>query len=431
MSYPDMDVLEKDLEELGNSPLFRLSLASNELFHSNFIHWLLRNPDREVSDWSGRLFCAMIDVGERRIVDAQREKDHHDLVLGLGDDEGKKTRKVIIENKVKSWRDRDQLGAYSEKAREKEELPLLFLLLSMTVPPEAGRSRVIRDSKGGTWRFLSYGELNRSFVVPLRAFAVQKGKTYLSALLEDYSSMIATMTRILEQDLFPDGMGKRVLGSLTPVRIGQLSSVLKEPCRLNAIFEKGLFERLGAMAAGMLKKKAGDASIYRYRDEKDLPEGCFNVSSGYSSSGQAGYLNLVYRCREGLVIGVQIEGGQYRHFISHVDKGISVAKFVDSYFDPDGVDARSVPGASGTGPGMEFMTPSGNSTYKQYCSFEGPHFLYLHASVEDRQMSGILEVAVDDILAQAGKAARLVPRRTRLVPREGRGIRSRHPSRQP
>jgi hypothetical protein len=419
MNEADMKAMKRRLTRLAASPLFRLSLASNELFHSNFIHWLLQHPNEELSAKAQALFCEMIGAPERRVVDPQREKNHNDLVLVLEDCNGKESRQVIIENKVKSWRSMEQLGAYSESARKKGKLPLLFVLLSLTVPPEAEDGQEIRDGRNEGWIFLSYDRLNRSFIKPLRKAAVKEGDSYLSALLEDYSSMIADMTQILERDLFPDGKGERILGDLTPLRIEELSNVLKEPCKLNAIFEKGLFERFEGMAAGIVDrlpaKRKGQWS--RGRKDKDIATGSFTISSGYSSSGQHGYLNLAYRCKGGLVIGVQIEGGQYRHFISHVRKGISVERFVDSYFDPGRVGARAVPGRWVAHSGKELDPPAGNSRYVEYCSFENKHFLYLHTPIGDMPMSEILEVAVADVLRQAGRAASLEPRRTRLTKR--------------
>jgi len=419
MSDPDIEIIGSRAEELEKSPLFRLSLSSNELFHSNFIHWLLQHPTRKMALEAQALFCVLLGVPERKVIKALREKDHNDLVLLLGKGDKETTRKVIIENKVKSWRDKDQLGAYSERARQGEELPLLFVLLSMTVPPEAEDGQPFSDSLGGSWLFLSYRALDECFIERLRKVAVKEGEAYLSALLADYSSMIATMTRLLEEDLFPAGNGEKTLGTLTPARIRELSNKLNETCKLNAIFEKGLFERLEGMAAGIMGKKAATRAIECSRglDDEDMEKGSLNISSGYSNSGQKGYLNLVYRCENDLVIGVQIEGGQYRHFISNVKKGISVEEYVDSYFDPRRVGARNVPKRWTAGAGMELDAPAGNSRYIEYCSFEKKHFLYLHTSIEDKPMSEILEVAVEDVLLQAERAAYLVRRSTTLTER--------------
>jgi len=420
MSGFDMTTIKGRAEKLNASPLFRLSLASNELFHSNFIHWLLQHPVGQIAERAQELFCALLGVPGHTIADGQREKDHNDLVLMLKDGNGKKTRKVIIENKVKSWRDLDQLGEYSEKAKKKEESPPLFVLLSMTAPPEAVDGQPFSDSCGGSWLFLSYRVLDERFIKPLREAADKVDDAYLSALLADYSSMIAAMTQILEEDLFPDGKKDEDLGKLTPARIMELSKMLNKTCKLNAIFEKGLFERFEAMAEGIMLKKPAVAPdrILRDKDEKKVPEGSFNISSGYSSSGQKGYLNLVYRCENDLVIGVQIEGGQYRHFISNVKKGISVEKYVDSYFDPRRVGAREVPRRWSSGSEKELDPPTKKARYVEYCSFQNKHFLYLHTSIAEKPMSEILEVAVEDVLLQAERAGCLESQSTILTPRE-------------
>lgn len=423
MSVHNMKAIDARLNNLKKSPLFKLSLSSNELFHSNFIQWLLDHPNVKIATQAQASFCAFLDVQELKIIDPLREKKHKDLVLTLVDSAGNELRKVIIEIKVKSWRDLDQLGKYYEQEKKNEVQPLL-VLLSMTAPPEAKDGECFNNKKGGSWRYLSFKRLGTSFIRPLSFFASREGDTYLASLLDDYASMIEDMTQLLEYDLFPRGTREKALGKLTPARIKRLSDKLQESCKLNAIYEKRLFEHFGAIVAESMKKKTAGTSISfsTGKEDKDVPLGSINISSGYSDSGQKGFITLSYRhTANDIVIGVQIEGSQYRHFISHVAEGTSVEHYVESYFDSYHVGAGTNTPRWKLKSGKKLNVPANNSKYEKYCSFKDKHFLYLHTSIKDRPMSEILEVAVEDILWQARRASFLQFRNTTLTPRKTPG----------
>ncbi len=410
--------IETRLKKLEISPLFRLSLASNELFHSNFIHWLLEHPNEQIATPAQALFCDFLGEKAGSISDPLREKKHNDLVMTLEYGHGRKSRKVIIENKVKSWRDLDQLGRYSDQEEKNEGQPL-FVLLSMTAPPEAQDGKSFKDNQGGSWRYLSYKNLGVNFIKPLSKFAADVGDAYLVALLADYASMIENMSLLLERDLFHGSTGGGNIGEWSPAQIKVRSGDLQKSSKLNAIFEKILFERYQAMAYALLKvKNAGSTTqIYSGKEDKDIPPGSINIHSGYSSYGQTGYITFSYHCAvgNGIVIGVQVEGYQYRHFISHISKGVSVEDYVGSYFEPRLVGARVVPSHWNPGSTLTFDPPAMHSKYVEYCSFEEKHFLYLHTSIKNKAMSEIIQVAVGDILLQAEQAQYLTKQNTTLT----------------
>ena len=111
------------LEELHKMPLFRLSLGSKELFHSNFLEFLW---DLDVDD--GHIhFIKMINelLGETHLKEDRslvyylsREKENFDICI-YHMDGNSIIYDLILENKVKSIPYKEQLDKYSNRITKK------------------------------------------------------------------------------------------------------------------------------------------------------------------------------------------------------------------------------------------------------------------------------------------------------------------------
>lgn len=115
---PDLDTVA---ETLNKSPMFHMSLGSRELFHSNFIGWLLSSYPETVS-------CLGLMINEPFVV--RREKKSVDLVLehmGSGIPLG------IIENKFKDVPKREQLEKYGTRFPDTQRAVLTLLPSSFDV----------------------------------------------------------------------------------------------------------------------------------------------------------------------------------------------------------------------------------------------------------------------------------------------------------
>ena len=105
-----MNNMVEMIEKLNKSTLFRLSLGSKELFHSNFLAWLAENSlafNQAIFEFLDPRECCI------KPTTINREKEHIDLWLEYKIEA--KTINVIIENKVKSIPYRSQLDSYAEK----------------------------------------------------------------------------------------------------------------------------------------------------------------------------------------------------------------------------------------------------------------------------------------------------------------------------
>lgn len=101
--------LEASIKTLRDNPIFRLSLGSKELFHSNFWEYLLVDADSSLP-----AVRAFFGIPKNADIKVLREKKNFDLLV-YWEEKDKRTTCLIIENKVKSLPDAAQLKKYAEK----------------------------------------------------------------------------------------------------------------------------------------------------------------------------------------------------------------------------------------------------------------------------------------------------------------------------
>ena len=133
--------LNEILEDLKANPIFRMSLGSKELFHSNFLEFLW--------DLDHLKFIETVNYilpnGRKIVFNPEsvfdREKENFDVCIhhfenkiknnGEPGQQRKNVYDLIIENKVKSIPRIDQLKEYEEKVNDKSNT--IFILLSLVI----------------------------------------------------------------------------------------------------------------------------------------------------------------------------------------------------------------------------------------------------------------------------------------------------------
>lgn len=175
--------LDPILRALKDSPLFQLSLASKELFHSNFLAWLCETYPNAAGHLFARFFKQPPLTYEHLKVD--RERNKIDLWLEYSGGEA-----LIIENKVKSLPTLAQLQEYTAKIQNKAQTS--FLLLSLTRPTFLPlHETTIPISDGVVWHSLTYRELAsklRDLLPDITAV-----NSYHGQLLRDYTDFITQL----------------------------------------------------------------------------------------------------------------------------------------------------------------------------------------------------------------------------------------------
>lgn len=279
---------------LRASPLFNSSLASKELFHSNFIAWLMEVEPLAV----GVLFAEAFgkEAAHWQVSDSQavkREYKHLDLVVSLGEGQGT----LIVENKIKSIPMPGQLRDYSSLA-ESFSGPRFKLLLTL------GASDVSHlDLK--EWRHLTYHEL----APRLNTIADRLKSTYYAELVRDEARTVSALAVLADESDYkwpPSSIKERRLR--VHDLIGKRSAHAVRERLVEAIRNLG-------------------ARVHREEDSALLvvPVGDWRAYSGLTrGSALVGLLtrlglDVVHDGRRyPVVVGIQVQGRQLRHYVEFI-----------------------------------------------------------------------------------------------------------------
>ena len=268
-------------EKLKSSPLYNLSMANKELFHSNFLAWF-GNCYKE--DFK-KLFNNLLEDGWPEGLDkftVKREYKHYDITIV--DSENKP--RILIENKVKSVPINKQLQGYRGENNE----DCRFILLTIT--------KILHGlEKPEGWQIITYDQLSQKLA------NCKISDPYHSGLLKDYCSYIKQFQDLIEsfdnEDLY---------------RSSPTDDEQKK--------ELGIFDICGKRKVQMLYQRLVDKCEYNHlivvNDVKDLTDD--NIMVGWNYTNLA-LIEVKLKANKDHII-IQIQGKQYRHGIEFFDDRI-------------------------------------------------------------------------------------------------------------
>ena len=257
---------------LASLPLFQLSTAGMELFHTNMLYWLAtERPDESIAVWSVLgLPTARID-GHTPFI--RREWRHIDLIAWPGNDQAA----LVVENKVGAIPGPAQLDRYYAGLRsarppfslESARFVLLTLMPPSFVPPRP-------------WCSMTY----RDLLPALRETAQQMTSTD-SAIVAEYAELVARLNEVARaydpaEDL--DG----------PIALAAHEWYVLSESRLLSIVEKARAVRFAQIASEALAA-LGEA----------VP-----VETGFTNG--SGIIQSFATGPAGRLFGWQIQGGTFR-----------------------------------------------------------------------------------------------------------------------
>lgn len=241
----------KTIETLNKNLNLNLSLSNRELYHSNFIAYIItQNPDIPLTFLKG-----IMEIENVKVEEIQREHKHIDLTLYLNNG-----KKIILENKMKDYPTRKQLERYSKEVPDADYRILLtpFEINNTTLPDD--------------WNIIHYSDI----VGYLRL--VQKNKKF-DEFIEDYIELCDNLD-ILFKSINTD-ITKSTYGEadelITSVRHLRLDSAVER------IFRNAMLDSI---------------------DSK------FDSYSGRARGAM--HFGAVVHLEEGYSIDIQIENGEYR-----------------------------------------------------------------------------------------------------------------------
>jgi len=170
--------LEDLLVELRNDPIFAMSRGSSELFHSNFLAWVLIALQRDALP----MFMNVLDIDVELPMPCKVRREWHsfDLAVEIGN-----TDLVIVENKFKSLPRVGQLRQYAEKAEAVADGRSLHLVLLSPSKPQWIEENDL------SWTHLSYDAL----LSLLKELSSHENQMFEQELLMRYC---ATVRRLLD-----------------------------------------------------------------------------------------------------------------------------------------------------------------------------------------------------------------------------------------
>lgn len=329
---------------LGNNPIFQLSTANQELFHSNMLFWLATSA----KEHSSPLWDLMIGDGESHIpTGAMREKSQVDLMVTFGVD-----TRIAIENKIHSIATMEQLVKYTEKltVNSSQQPKNIFILLSLFSPlfdlPEQ-------------WKHVGYSALLDPLATVEKSLA-EGGEVEYSHVIKSYRETVEELIRL--RDLVDPQQFPTQPLSLSPEVEGHLSDR-----RLLPLVRKAQAAQLAGMISAAL---GGRSSGYATR-----------VKAGMTNSTALieHFLPLRTGANYGRQIGWQVQNGQFRLAVigrkgdktkAVVDNESELAKAVEGFIDFSSATLRGE------------QLPDKPGKRKTWCSY-GSQFAYQYKALPD------------------------------------------------
>ena len=317
------------VDKLRNNPVFRMSLASKELFHSNMLAWFLESSDSEdplLSDIAKEL--AKLFMPDYTVLTVLRERKHFDLLIVLlptkdCNDSIKNSlteisnffqnseqisedllktlngcKFAVVENKFKSIPNDRQLNEYKQKAKitfktkeskikiemkdENENKNTTYYLLAPKVSLDSFKE------KCSGWETISWNTISDTLSKALEK--TKEKSDFTGEFIEYYADFLENMLKLttdIEEKLkLPNNLA-------FPKRedIRELSKI-----RIHDFYEKLWFS--------VLLSKINTVE---------------NVEKGIWYSNSSGLVQFQIT-KDNVVYGVQIQQGQFRFFVVPDDK---------------------------------------------------------------------------------------------------------------
>ena len=339
-----MDI-NKIIQELRNSPLFVMSLSSKELFHSNFWAWLFERDTRYI-----QIFFPAVQDRNSRVV---REEKNCDISIHSNN------KVYVVENKLKSMPRLSQLINYQKKQGGEFGEGII-----------TGIKAPAFDCPYG-WKFLSYHEIGTK----IAEAAKSENESFEKELIIRYAEMICQLYIVVKESVRNIGnqllLPTEELNQLESVRMGDVAK------KLNAdYFAEYLNMRLLSLPKQVKKYK-------------------FNISTGFSH--KAAIVDIRYVNDAVGVIGIQIQGKQYRRFVQILSKDVNDNKLYQKFADLKWFWNRYDDDKFADGRKTSMRK---SHQYNEFIT-EEYHFLHQYWDIQDYSFEGLKSIIEKDMAIAA------------------------------
>jgi hypothetical protein len=306
------EIVINELEELHQNPMFRISLGSKELFHSNFLAFLWDCDKQAFLNVINDLLPEgkKINVNEllgKEGLTIYREKENLDLCI-CHTENNKECIDIVIENKVKSIPYIEQLDEYRQTAAKpqyKNSASVTYILLTLATE-FPNKEAIERD-----WNIITYDQLVKAIK---QYYHKNNIEPRLPQYVADYTDFIDKLSALQIVDKFND-------------------EPFHNPAIIEAYHKKKLsdlyLKQRGSYFICMLLNKITEAQQNNRLGKIDIKQGAKSQASGknvgdnsknaiiYLASGMnRGKSTItihIYPKESQSSYALQIEGNQYRH----------------------------------------------------------------------------------------------------------------------
>ena len=301
---------QASVKTLQDSPLFQLSLTSKELFHSNFLYWLGVTYRDLFKETFSNLGCRMAAWPEGWTVEREY-KAAKSISLDLCVKGPGKNGKIylILENKVKSIPNQQQLNRYTSYWERDNEKPCFVLLSLMTNFPNKDQ---IDANSDGKWIVWNYGDLAAALDKALTSYvsSVSRVSTYHEEIIKDYIQLAKGLHGLFGNLTVNDN--DRYCDNVSQVYANLRMDDVYEKIRVSLIAEK-LRNRLKKEFPNQTIDIKSELKIEEIGESNEKPLTKVYVDSGYTN--KQGVVDAKVKIDNRYVLTVQIQGEQYRHAI--------------------------------------------------------------------------------------------------------------------
>ena len=301
-----------ELEELHQNPMFRISLGSKELFHSNFLAFLWDCDKQAFLNMISHLLPRdkKINVSEllgKEKLTIYREKENLDLCI-CHTENNKDCIDIIIENKVKSIPYIEQLDEYRQtaaKPQDKNSASVTYILLTLATE-FPNKEAIERD-----WNIITYDQLVKAIK---QYYHKNNIEPRLQQYVADYTDFIDKLSALQIVDKFndepfhnPDIIAAYHKKKLSDLYLKQRGSYFI--CMLlNKITEAQENNRLGKIDI-----KQGAKSQASGKNVGDNSKNAIIYLASGMNRGKSTITIHIYPKESQSSYALQIEGNQYRH----------------------------------------------------------------------------------------------------------------------
>lgn len=301
------------LEELKKLPIFKMSLGSKELFHSNFLEflWEIDNDGRRFVEMINRLLSKKSQKLEDGVeYKLSREKENFDICLYHQRGQGKIYYDLIIENKVKSIPRKDQLDDYETKVKNRGDTKFLLLSLVEEFP-------CLNDISN--WCVVSYMDLCRAIEDVYKGLDV-RSQQYINDYCDFIRKMHELQKKLVEDFKNQDYFNKEVLDEYKRLRLHDLYIKLR-----GSLFLSELSVKIGNAKVHIMpfNNPNNKNRSFKYEDIRDYCSSDSDVHVFLECTIQQGngmVAAYIYkkRCVD-FIYEIAIQHDQYRHGINSKD----------------------------------------------------------------------------------------------------------------